>query len=77
MTHVATGNSGEYLVLSKKALAKLIEDEYENLVESLAVTTAELEVVRAERDDLLRRVDAVQSIWDRVKPRARRPSPGE
>lgn len=75
MMPAATGNSGEPVVsLTQTALTKLIEDERRPLADDLAVVSAELELVRAERDDLFRRAQAAQAIWGSVFP-GRQPSP--
>jgi chromosome segregation ATPase len=43
----------------------------EGLAEKLTETEAELELVRAERDDLARRAQAAKAIWDPVtQPRS-------
>jgi hypothetical protein len=63
----ATEGTGEFVVLHRRAMQKIV-DEQRELVDRLALAEAELELIREERDDLLRRAEAAKAIWREVKP---------
>lgn len=68
-----TEGTGEYVVLHKHVVRQMAEESRE-LADEVAVLKAELQLVSEERDDLRRRVQAVQAIWQAApKRRWRRP----
>jgi hypothetical protein len=69
----ATEGTGEFVVMHKRAM-KLITEEHRDLADRLALAEAELQLVREERDELLRCAEVAKALWDQVVPPRRRPT---
>lgn len=68
---VTEPGTGEFVLLNKRVV-RAIAAESRELADEIAILRAELQLVREERDDLLRRAQAAEAIWKPVRKRKRR-----
>jgi chromosome segregation ATPase len=62
----------DHVVLRKRTMRKIAEEQRE-LADRVTLLEAELQLVREERDDLLRRAEAAKAIWREVQAPPPRP----